>query len=147
VDEHAEAGIHQVKVEEDEPSEDDMEEGLLIEGEEREYVLELLLREAPPETGVTSQPTRPEQVGPTGKGKKGLKKKCHKKTRVVSEANSKAVQEAGKEPGSKEGEREKPQSQPHNPETCGGDAAAMSHVKSDKFAPPPPTLRRECSAQ
>jgi len=147
VDEHAEAGIHQVKVEEDEPSEDDMEEGLLIEGEEREYVLELLLREAPPETGVTSQPTRPEQVGPTGKGEKGLKKKCHKKTRVVSEANSKAVQEAGKEPGSKEGEREKPQSQPHNPETCGGDAAAMSHVKSDKFAPPPPTLRRECSAQ
>jgi hypothetical protein len=135
-----------VKVEEDEPSEDDMEEGLLIEGEEREYVLELLLREAPPEAGATSQPTRPEQVGPTGKGKKGLKKKYHKKTRVASEANSKAMQEIGKKPSSKEEESEGPQSRPHNPETCGGGATAMGHAKSDKFVPPPPTLGRECSA-
>jgi hypothetical protein len=146
VNEHAEAGIHQVKVEEDEPSEDDMEEGLLIEGEEREYVLELLLREAPPEAGVTSQPTRPERASPTGKGKKSLKKKHHKKTRVMSETSSKVAREDGKESISKEGEGKRPQGQPLNPETCGGDTTAKGHIKSDKLAPPPPTLGRECSA-
>jgi hypothetical protein len=144
--EHTEAGIHQVKVEEDEPSEDDTEEGLLIEGEEREYVLELLLREAPPEAGVISQSARPERASPTGKEKKGLEKKHHKKASVTSEASGKRTQEDGRGSISKEGERKEPQGQSHNPETCGGNATVKGHVKSDKIVPPPPTLGRECSA-
>ncbi len=146
LDEHAEAGVHQVKVEEDEPSEDDPEEGLLVEGEEREYVLELLLREASLEAGATCQPSRPELASPSGRGKKGLKKKHHKKVKVTSRAGSKATQEDGKEPVNKEEERKEPQDQSHNPETRGGDATAKGHNKSDRSLPPPPTLGRECSA-
>jgi hypothetical protein len=146
VGEHAEAEVLQVKVEEDEPSEDDPEEGLLVEGEEREYVLELLLREAPLEAGATGQLTRPEPASPTDKGKKGLKKKHHKKVKVVSRAGSRATQEDGKEPVDKEGEGKESQDQSRNPETHGGDAIAKGHNKSDESVPPPPTLGRECSA-
>jgi hypothetical protein len=144
VNEHAGAGIHQVKVEESEPSEDDSEEGLLIEGEEREYVLELLLREAPLEAGAISQSTRPGRAGLTDKGKKGLKKKHHKKVKMMNKTSSEAMQGDGEESVSREGER--PQDRPCNLGTQGGGATVKDLIKSDKSVPPPPTLGRECSA-
>ncbi len=55
MDEETEARIHQVEAEEAGSSEDDPEGGLLIEGDEREYVLELLLRETSLEAQATSQ--------------------------------------------------------------------------------------------
>jgi hypothetical protein len=70
LDAEAEVGIHQVGAEEVGTSDADQEEGLLIEGEEREYVLELLLREAPPESRTNSQPANTKPAGPKGKGKK-----------------------------------------------------------------------------
>jgi hypothetical protein len=148
LDEHAEAEVHQVRVEEGEPSEDDPEEGLLVEGEEREYVLELLLREASLEARAASQPNRPGPASPTSKRKKNLGKKHHKhkKARVISRVGSKATQEDGEKPVSGGGEGKEPRGQSHNPETHGGDAAMKKHNKSDKSAPPPPTLGRECSA-
>jgi hypothetical protein len=146
LDEHAEAGVHQVKVEEGEPSEDDPEEGLLVEGEEREYVLELLLREASLETRATSQPCRSGPANSTGKRKKNLGKKHHKKARVISRVSSKATQENGEKPVGEGREGKEPRGRSRNPETHGGDAAMKEHNKSDKSAPPPPTLGRECSA-
>jgi hypothetical protein len=148
LDEHTEAEVHQVRVEEGEPSEDDPEEGLLVEGEEREYVLELLLREASLEARAASQPNRPGLASPTGKRKKNLGKKHHKhkKVKVISRVGSKATQEDGEKPVSGGGEGKEPRGQSHNPETHGGNAAMKKHNKSDKSAPPPPTLGRECSA-
>jgi hypothetical protein len=142
LDEQAEAGVHQVKVEEDESSEDDPEGGLLVEGEEREYVLELLLREASLEAGATGQQSRPELASPAGRGKKGLKKKHHKKVKMTSRADGKAMQDVGKEPVNKKEEGREPQGQSHNPETHGGEAA----MESDKSLLSSPTLGRECSA-
>jgi hypothetical protein len=146
MDEHTEARVHQVKVEEDEFSEDDPEEGLLVEGEEREYVLELLLREASLEAGATSQQDRPELPSPTGRGRKGLKKKHHKKVKMASRVGSKAMLDNGKETFNKKDEEEEPPGQSHNPETHGGGAATKGHNESDKSSLPPPTLGRECSA-
>jgi hypothetical protein len=146
LDEHAEAGVHQVRVEEGELSEDDPEEGLLVEGEEREYVLELLLREASLEAGATSQPSRPGLASSTSKRKKNLGKKHHKKARVISRVGGKATQEDEEKPVNGGGEGRGPQGRSHNPETQGGDAASKKHNKSDKSAPPPPTMGRECSA-
>jgi hypothetical protein len=146
LDEHAEAGIHQVKVEEVEPSEDDPEEGLLVEGEEREYVLELLLREASLETRATDQPGRPGSANPTGKRKRSLGKKHHKKAKVIKRISSKAAQGSRGKPVGEGEERDGPRGRSRNPETHGGDAAAREHNGSDEPAPPPPTLGRECSA-
>ncbi len=64
------ASIHQVRaagVEEDGPGEVDEDEqseaepdGLLVEGDEREYILELLMREAPPSVKASAHPAKAE---------------------------------------------------------------------------------------
>ncbi len=146
LDEHAEAGIHQVKMEEIEPGEDDPEEGLLVEGEEREYVLELLLRGASLETRETDRPGHPRSAKPAGKRKRSLGKKHHKKAKVTKRIGSKAAQGSREEPAGEGEERDGPRGRSRNPETHGGDAAAREHNGSSKSAPPPPTLGRECSA-
>jgi hypothetical protein len=146
LDEEAEAGIHQVKAEETGCSEDDPEEGLLVEGEEREYVLELLLRETSLGTRATDQPARSEPASSTSKRKKSLKKKHHKKAKVVKKINSKAAQGSEEKPVGGGEERRGPRGRPCNPETQGGSAAAGRSVQDGQSTPPPPTLGRECSA-
>ncbi len=44
-------------------------EGLLVEGDEREYILELLMREAPPNTEAGAHPARAELVALTARGR------------------------------------------------------------------------------
>ncbi len=146
LDEHAEAGVHQVKVEEVEPSEDDPEEGLLVEGEEREYVLELLLRETSLDARAADQPGRSGSVNPTGKRKKSLGKKHHKKAKVTKRISGKGTQGSRDKPVGGGEERDGPRGRPHNPEAHGRAAAEREHSESDRLAPPPPTLGRECSA-
>ncbi len=73
-------------------------EGLLIEGEEREYVLELLLRETPMEACVNDQPTRAKPAIPKSKRKRNLEKKLHKRARVVEEATTRAPRRMKGEP-------------------------------------------------
>jgi hypothetical protein len=147
LDEHAEAGIHQVKVEEAGPSEDDPEEGLLVEGEEREYVLELLLRETSLETQATDQPGRSGSANPTGKRKRSLGKKHHKKAKVIKRVSSKAAQGSREKPVGGGEEKGGPRGRSCNPETQGGGAAAGERNGNNKSASPLPTLGRECSAQ
>ncbi len=89
LDEEAEAGVHQVQAGESETSGADQgdgqleAEGLLIEGEEREYVLELLLRETPAETCASDRPTRAKPTAPKSKRRRQLEKKLHKRAKVV----------------------------------------------------------------
>ncbi len=101
LDEETEAGIHQVGVDEAETNKDSQEdeqleaEGLLIEGEEREYVLELLLRETSMETHVSNQPANAEPAISKSKRKRNLEKRLHKRARTVGEAAAKTPKKNG----------------------------------------------------
>ncbi len=119
--------------------------GLLVEGEEREYVLELLLRGTSLEVQGTNQSVRPKPAGSKSKRKGSLGKKHHKRARVVKELGSKATQgSGGKATGGGE-VRHGPRGQPCNPETRGGKAAIRERDEDNRPTPPPPTLGRECS--
>jgi hypothetical protein len=98
------ASIHQVRAarmeegelegtNEDEQSETELD-GLLVEGDEREYILELLMRGAPPSVGAGARPAKAEVATLTGKRKRNLGKKLRKKLKM---ARSTAIREAKKE--------------------------------------------------
>jgi hypothetical protein len=141
LDEEAEAGIHQVGAEVAETSNIGQEEGLLIEGEEREYILELLLREAPPETGMGGQP-----ASTRGKGKKDAGKKPHGKVKVIKEAATRVTKKSESEAAGEREARQVLESLPTNPDTKGGKAAKEGQGMGGQPALPSPTLGRECSA-
>ncbi len=141
LEEEAEAGIHQVGAEEVEDSDGGQEEGLLIEGEEREYILELLLREALPETRVESQPASTK-----GKGKKNMGKKPHGKVKVIKEAANKTTKKGESETTARKETGQALGGLPPNLGTRGGRAAGEDQGAGGQPTPPPPTLGRECSA-
>jgi hypothetical protein len=146
LDEEAEAGIHQVGAGEAETSDVDQEEGLLIEGEEREYVLELLLRESLPGTGTGSQPASTKPAGSKGKGKKDVGKKPHEKVKVTKEAVAKISKRSESEAIAKGKAEQALKGLLINPDTKGGKAAKEDQSVGGQPASPPPTLGRECSA-
>jgi hypothetical protein len=146
LDEEAEAGVYQVGAKEAEPSEDDPEGGLLVEGEEREYVLELLLRETSLESQATDQSDRHEPAGFKGKRKGSQGKKHHKKAKVARKISSKAAQGGGGRAVGSVEEKCGPRGRPCNPEAKGGSAAAKERDGGHQSTPPPPILGRECSA-
>ncbi len=146
LDEETEAGVYQVEAEEAGPSEDDPEGGLLVEGEEREYVLELLLRETPSETQATDQSDRHEPASSKSKRKGGLGKKHHKKAKVAKKTSSKVAQGGGEKTIGGGEKRCGPRDRPCNPEARGGGAAAGERDGGHQSTPPPPILGRECSA-
>jgi hypothetical protein len=95
-----EAGVHQMRVSEVEtglgegdeckevseanPGDEQFEaEGLLIEGEEREYVLELLMQEAPPKLCASMHPAGAELATLKGKRKRNLGKKLRKRLKMA----------------------------------------------------------------
>jgi hypothetical protein len=69
-------------------------DGLLVEGDEREYILELLMREAPPNMEAGAHPARAELVTLMGKRKRNLGKKLRKKLKM---ARNTVVKEVRKE--------------------------------------------------
>jgi hypothetical protein len=146
LDEEAEVGVHQVEAEEVGDDEADQGEGLLIEGEEREYVLELLLREAPPEAQAGSQPTSARPASPKGKKKKNAEKKPHKKGGATKGADAKAPMGSVKEAASGKRMTHASRGLSSNPETKGGGAAREECDEDGQPTPPLPTLGRECSA-
>jgi hypothetical protein len=98
------ASIHQVRADGvgkgvpgeanvDEQSEAEAD-GLLVEGDEREYILELLLREVPPDAEAGVHPARAELATLTGKRKRNHGKKLCKKLKM---ARSAAIKESKKE--------------------------------------------------
>jgi hypothetical protein len=98
------ASVHQVKADgvgKDGPEEVDVDEqseaesdGLLVEGDEREYILELLLREMPSGVEAGVHPARAEPATLTGKRKRNLGKKLRKKLKM---AKSTAIRETRRE--------------------------------------------------
>jgi hypothetical protein len=152
LDEETEAGIHQVGVDEAEANKDNQEneqletEGLLIEGEEREYVLELLLREASMETNVNNQPANAKPAISKSKRKRNLEKRLHKRARMAGEAAAKTPRKDEGKAGGGGKVKHAARDLPRNPESRGGGAAKEEHSRERQPARPPPTSGRECSA-
>jgi hypothetical protein len=146
LDEKTEAGVYQVEAEETESGEDDSEKGLLIEGEEREYVLELLLRETSLGAQEASRTTCPRPTGSKSKRRESLKKKHHKRARVAKEAGGGPAPGSGGETTAGGKMKHEPRGRPCNPGAGEGGAAAGGHSENKQSTPPPPTLGRECAA-
>jgi hypothetical protein len=152
LDEEAEAGVHQVGVGEAETNKGNQEdeqleaEGLLVEGEEREYVLELLLRETSLETHASNQPASAKPAISKSKRKRNLEKRLHKRARMAGEAAAKTSKKNGGRAASGEEVKHATKDLLRNPETRGGKAAQEEHSRSNQPTAPPPTSGRECSA-
>ncbi len=67
-----------------------------MEGEEREYVLELLMREVPPNLRAGVHPTKAEPATLKGKRKKNLGKKLRKRLKMAKCAAIKEPKKEGK---------------------------------------------------
>jgi hypothetical protein len=103
------ASIHQVRaVEEGEsgPGEADEDEqseaesdGLLVEGDEREYILELLMRDLSPNVEAGAHPARANLVTLTGKRKRNLGKKVRKKLKMARNTVVRETRREGKARG------------------------------------------------
>ncbi len=79
-------------------------EGLLVEGDEREYILELLMREAPPDVEAVVHPARAKLAALKGKRKRNLGKKLRKRLKTV---RSPTIREPEKEGRAEAVERKK----------------------------------------
>ncbi len=67
-----------------------------MEGEEREYVLELLMREVPPNLRASVHPAKAELATLKGKRKRNLGKKLRKRLRMAKGAAAKEPKKEGK---------------------------------------------------
>ncbi len=120
-------------------------EGLLIEGEEREYVLELLLREAPAETCVSDRPTGAKPTAPKSERKRHLEKKLRKKARVVKEGSTRVTGESGGSTACGGGKEQATHGTLRGPEIRGEKAAEGDRGGDNQSTAARPTLGRECS--
>ncbi len=157
-----EAGVHQVEVsgvEEgsvkkdqckkvdgaDQGSEQPEMGGLLVEGEEREYILELLMREVPSSQPTDTPSPRVEVNTLKGKRKRNLGKKLRKKLKSSKGA---AVREPRKEEKANPGgsrERRVASNLSHKPEAKGGGLAGGERGKGGQTAASSSTSGGECS--
>jgi hypothetical protein len=150
LDEEAEVGVHQVQAVEVETGGDDQGDeqleakGFLIEGEEREYVLELLLREAPTEARVSDRPTRAKPTAPKSKRKKHLERKLHKRAKVVKEGTTRVPKESEGSATHGGGKEQETRGTLCGPETRGSKAAEEDRGGDNQSTAARPTLGREC---
>ncbi len=146
-----EAEVHQVQADEVETSgvdqgDEQLEaEGLLIEGEEREYVLELLLREAPARTCVSDHLTRVKPTASKSKRKRHLEKKLPKRARAAKEGSTRVPEKSEGSATHGGGKKQATHGTPCGPETRGGKAAEEDHGGDGVPQHPTATLGRECS--
>ncbi len=150
-----EASVHQVGTEQgeehvhegtsgDEGPEDETE-GLLVEGEEREYVLELLMRGVPPNLHAGVHPTQAEPATLKGKRKRNLGKKLRKKLKM---ARSAAIKEPKKEEKAGAAEKRRGQANSNlsrNPEAKGGGSVDKKQDRGSRSTASLPTSGGECS--
>jgi hypothetical protein len=139
-DEETEAGVYQVGIsgagtereeatkckeakEADQEDEQSEAEGLLVEGEEREYVLELLMREAPPGSCANTHPAKAEPAVLKGKRKRNLEKKLRKRMRTAREAAIKGPRKGEKRNTAGGGKSQVTINLPPSPEDKGGGQA------------------------
>jgi hypothetical protein len=150
-----EASVHQVRTEqgeehvhegtsEDEQSEAEAE-GLLVEGEEREYVLELLMREVPPNLHAGVHPAQAEPATLRGKRKRNLGKKLRKKLKMARSAAIKEPKEEGKTDAAERRRGQAASDLSRNPETKGGSSVDKKQDRGSRSTASLPTSGGECS--
>jgi hypothetical protein len=162
-DEEAAAGVHQVRVDQGvteqaaagqckkaktaEDSEEPPElDGLLLEGEEQEYFLELLMRKASPEQPRPSLATKSKVTSTKGKKDRSKEKKVRGKSPAGRAAGGKTGEErtvnlAGGM------ERQIASDLAHNPEAKGRELAKSDQKREEQATKPPATSGGECSEQ
>ncbi len=126
----------------DERSED---EGLLVEGEEREYVLELLMREVPPSLCTSANPAKAEFTTLKGKRKRNLGKKLRKKLKMARGAAMKEPRKEGRADTAGRGRGQVTVDPSRNPEVRGGGLADKKQDGRDQPTASLPTSGGECS--
>jgi hypothetical protein len=158
-EEYMRASVHQVgasRMAEPQPGEASENEqpgaepdGLLVEGDEREYILELLMREVPPNVGAGVHPARAEFTAMTSKRKRNLGKKLRKKLRKkLKMARITAIRETKKVKVTQEarGERDPVGGvETHEPGAGGGDPGNKKQGDRGPSSGPTSTSGRECS--
>jgi hypothetical protein len=151
-----EAGVHHVEVsgvetrqkegsEAKQGDEQSEVEGPLVEGEEREYILELLMREIPPNQHANVHPTKVEMATLKGKKKRNLGKKLRKRLKLAKGAAIKEPRKEGKASSAGGGESRAASKLPRNPEVKGRGLAGREQDRRNLPAASPPTSRGECS--
>jgi hypothetical protein len=156
------ASIHQVRadgVEEemhgevnaDEQSEAESE-GLLVEGDEREYILELLLQEIPPDVKAGMHPARAELATLKGKRKRNLGKKLRKRLKMAKSAAIKEPKTEGKAESAEKKRGQVTSALTRKPGAKGGDPSDKGGGPDDEgrsdrgpSTAPTPTSGGECS--
>jgi hypothetical protein len=160
-DRETEAGVHQVGVswvesgqgeenqckEADEANQRDGQlevEGLLLEGEEREYVLELLMREVPPGLHASAHPTKAETATFKGKKKRNLGK-LRKRLKLAKGSATREPKREGRV-NTAGGRRNQVISDPPlSPGVKGRGPIGREQDRGNQPAASPPTSRGECS--
>jgi hypothetical protein len=120
------------------------EGGLLVEGEEREYILELLMRKASPDQPVENRPPKSETSILKSTKNKSLVKKIRRKKMSRGTADKEPRKEKTTDPAGGV-ERHVASNLAHNPEVKGRGLAGGGPQKMDQVASPPPTSGGECS--
>ncbi len=160
--EEMEAGIHQVevsgmvegparedqckKVDEAKNGNEQPERGgLLVEGEEQEYFLELLMRKVPPSQPTDTPSPKVEANALKGKKRRNLGKKLRKKLKLSKGATHKEPRREREADPVGCGERQVAFNLAHNPEAKGRGLAGEDREKGSQAAASPPTSGGECS--
>ncbi len=120
--------------------------GLLVEGEEREYILELLMWEVPPSQHASTHPAKVEIATLKGKKKRNLGKKLRKRLKLAKGATIKESRKEGKANSAGGGENQVTSNLPRNPEVKGRGLAGREGDRRGQLAASPPTSGGECSS-
>jgi hypothetical protein len=156
-----EAGVHQVKADRETGSpvgEDQCKKvydgrdgaetievgGLLVEGEEQEYFLELLMRRASPDQPMENLPPENEASFSKGRKNRSLGKKIRRKKLSRGTTGKEPRREKTTDPAGG-GERQVASNLAHNPEAKGRGLAGGDQQKKNQAVAPLPTSGGECS--
>jgi hypothetical protein len=122
-------------------------EGLLVEGEEREYIMELLMREVPPTLKASVHPAKAELAALKGKRKRNLGKKLRKRLKMAKSAAIKEPKKEGKADAAGRKRGQATTGPTRKPEAKGGGTGDGRLSERDLPTALTPTSGGECSEQ
>ncbi len=120
-------------------------DGLLVEGDEREYILELLMRETPSNMEAGVHPARAGLATLTGKRKRNLGKKLRKKLKMARNTVIRETRKEGKAQGVRGGRGPAATAEARAPEAKSRNPADKKQGDRGPSSVPTSTSGRECS--
>ncbi len=116
-----------------------------MDGEEREYVLELLMREVPPNQHASVHLTKAEIATLKGKKKRNLGKKLRKRLKLAKRTTTKEPKREGRVNTARGRKNQVISNLPRSPGVKGRGLAGREQDRRNQPAASLPTSRRECS--